>query len=473
MKSIILAGGSGTRLWPVSRQGFPKQFMKINGSKSLLCKSVERLLKVCKADDLCIITNEAYKLYVIEDLKNISGKLEKNLVLEPAGRNTAPAIALAMRYCMDKLKCKKDEVIFIMPSDHIIKPEDKFSDYIKTGVSIAKKGYIVTFGIKPETPATGYGYIKRGRVINSSTKGGKIYKVEKFEEKPDIGTAREYVASKEYFWNSGMFAFTINTMMEALKRYAPVIYKNMNGKYEEVIRNFKEMPDISIDYAVMEKSDKSAVLPMDITWSDIGSWDSLMDIMEKDENRNIKIGNVVAIDTRDTMILGDKRLISTIGLKDIIIVETDDAVLVTHKGHSQKVKDIVDILNKEERKEAVEHRTIYRPWGHYTILEEGPRYKIKRIVVKPRERLSLQMHHHRSEHWIVIKGMAKVKIGDEEKFIHENESTYVPKSTPHRLENPGKIGLEIIEVQNGEYVEEDDILRLEDIYGRLKNSNVE
>ncbi|MBI4689731.1 MAG: mannose-1-phosphate guanylyltransferase/mannose-6-phosphate isomerase [Nitrospirae bacterium] len=482
MKAIILAGGSGTRLWPVSRKGFPKQFMKINGDKSLLCQSIERMLQVCSLEDIHIITNEDYKFHVKEELKNISKDIENNMILEPVGRNTAPAIALTIKYCLDKLGCGHDEVIFVTPSDHIIRPLAKFAEYIKMAEAIAKKGHIVTFGITPDRPETGYGYIKaRSQSPQVTRRGGKsevrnqiknkeYLEVEEFTEKPDLETAMRFISEGGYFWNSGMFAFTIKDMLEELKKHSVEIYKGLDGSFEEVVRDFGNMPDISIDYAVMEKSDKSVVLPLDITWSDVGSWDSLFEILDDDKNKNVKIGDVIDIDTKNTMIVGNKRLISTIGLEDLIIVETDDAILIAKKGHTQKVKDIVSRLKRENRKEAVEHITIYRPWGSYTILEEGPRYKIKRIVVKPGERLSLQMHHHRSEHWIVIKGTAKVTTGKEEKFVHENESIYVPKSTPHRLENPGKLGLELIEVQNGEYVEEDDILRFEDIYGRVKDA---
>ncbi|MEW6066676.1 MAG: mannose-1-phosphate guanylyltransferase/mannose-6-phosphate isomerase [Nitrospirota bacterium] len=469
MKAFILAGGSGIRLWPVSRKGFPKQFMKLNGDKSLLCLSIERLLGVCDIEDLHVITNESYKFHVKEELRNISKNMENNVILEPVGRNTAPAIALALKYCLDKLGCSKDEVIFISPSDHIIRPVNKFAGYVKAAENIAKEGYIVTFGIVPDKPETGYGYIKvssQQSVVSSQTKNKGYFEVERFVEKPNLKTAQHYVASKDYFWNSGMFAFTIKDMLNELENHAVEIYERLSGSFEDMVKNFESMPDISIDYAVMEKTTKSVVMPLEITWSDIGSWDSLGSVLEHDENNNVKIGNVIDVETKDAIIFGNKRLISTIGLEDIIVVDTDDALLIAKKGDTQKVKDIVNKLKEEDRKEAIEHLTTYRPWGSYTILEEGSRYKIKRIVVKQGERLSLQMHHHRSEHWIVIKGTAKVLIGDKDIFIHENESAYVPKSTLHRLENPGKVPLEIIEVQNGEYVEENDILRFDDVYGR-------
>ncbi|MDP3013308.1 MAG: mannose-1-phosphate guanylyltransferase/mannose-6-phosphate isomerase, partial [Candidatus Subteraquimicrobiales bacterium] len=293
-----------------------------------------------------------------------------------------------------------------------------------------------------------------------------FFKVERFTEKPDVKTADRYINEGNYYWNSGMFAFSIGTMVEEFKKYAPEINKIAEMDFEGMTANFNQMPDISIDYAIMEKSDKVVMLPLDLYWNDIGSWDSLYDVLDKDENGNIKMGDILTLDTKNTLIIGNKRLISTIGLEDCLIVETDDAILIAKKGEAQKVRDVVNKLKNENRKEADEHVTTYRPWGSYTVLEEGPRYKIKRIVVNPQEKLSLQMHYHRSEHWVVVKGAAKVTIGDKEIYIHENESAYVPKSTSHRLENPGNDLLEIIEVQNGDYVGEDDIVRFEDVYGR-------
>jgi mannose-1-phosphate guanylyltransferase / mannose-6-phosphate isomerase len=478
MKVIILAGGSGTRLWPLSRKNFPKQFLKIKGDRSLLQQTTDRLSKMILPEDFIVMTNSDYKFHVKSDLNFLP---LSHMILEPAGRNTAPAIALGIKYCLDRLGCGRDELIFVSPSDHIISPVEKFIEYVGYAEDAAKKGQIVTLGVRPSRPETGFGYIKvrtekselrsgnpEMKTDNSELRSGKYeyFHVERFTEKPDADTAAGYLKEGCYYWNSGMFAFSINTMLEEIKRHVPVIYEMLDMGYDDLISNFKQMPDISIDYAVAEKSDRVVTVPMDLYWNDIGSWDSLYDLLDKDEMGNVSIGDVITLDTKGSMIIGNKRLVTTIGLEECLIVETDDSILIAKKGETQKVREIVDGLKKKGRKESEEHLTTYRPWGNYTVLEEGPRYKIKRIVVNPNAKLSSQMHYHRSEHWIVVSGTAKVTIGDKEIFIHENESAYVPKSAVHRLENPGKVLLEMIEVQNGEYLGEDDIVRMEDIYGR-------
>ncbi|MEZ0322738.1 MAG: mannose-1-phosphate guanylyltransferase/mannose-6-phosphate isomerase [Hydrogenothermaceae bacterium] len=468
MINVILSGGSGTRLYPFSREKFPKQFLSFSDKESLFQKTVRRNMKV--SENILIVTNKEYKFHILDQLKDITENKKFNLILEPIGKNTAPAIALAVKYVLEKLGLDEDEVLFISPSDHIISPEDEFIKYVSKAEEIAKNGYIVTFGINPTKPETGYGYIEADIEDNIND----AFRVKQFHEKPNFETAQKYLMNGNYYWNSGMFTFSIKTIIDEFKKHSPKIYELISQKsFEEILESFDDMPDISIDYAIMEKTDKAVVLPLYLRWSDVGSWDSIYDILDKDKNMNVKIGNIVDIDTKNSLIVSKDRLVATVGLEDVMVLETADVVVVAKRGDGQKIKDLVSILKKrDDTKYLTEfHITVYRPWGSYTELEKGERYKIKRITVNPGHQLSLQMHHHRSEHWIVVKGTAKVIIEDYEgnkveKFIHENESIYVPKSTKHRLVNPGKIPLEIIEVQVGEYVEEDDIIRFDDIYGR-------
>ncbi len=459
MKVVILAGGGGTRLFPLSRTCFPKQFMKIGGRESLLTQTVQRFLPVVKAADVVIVTNKEYVHHVKADLA-AAGASEAHILLEPEARNTAPAIALAVRYCQDVLEADDAEVMFISPADHVVHPIEDFIRSVRQGIEAAHLQQVVTFGIKPAGPETGYGYIQAGRPAEFG------YTVKSFREKPDLVTAESYVSAGNYFWNSGMFAFTIGCFWEELQNHQPEIYAQTQTPYHELLTNFADMPNISIDYAVAEKSSRVITIPLASYWNDIGSWDAIYDVLPKDSAGNAIKGDCLPLDCRNSLMMSQNRLIAGIGLQDVLVVETDDVIIVAQKGESQKVKDLVNKLKAQGRREADEHTTMYRPWGSYTVMGEGPGYKMKKIVVNPGASLSLQMHYHRSEHWIVIAGTAKVTIADQEQMVHENESVYIPQSTKHRLENPGKIPLEIIEVQNGKYLGEDDIVRFEDIYGR-------
>ncbi|HNW36768.1 MAG TPA: mannose-1-phosphate guanylyltransferase/mannose-6-phosphate isomerase, partial [Candidatus Ozemobacteraceae bacterium] len=421
MKILILAGGSGTRLWPLSRANYPKQFLKLRGGKSLLCETVERFLPVAGFGDMVVMTNGEYKFFVDAQLEQCN-----HVILEPASRNTAPAIALGVKYCLEKMGCTRDDVVLITPSDHLIEPRDIFIEAVTAAEQAAKAGFIATFGVEPTRPETGYGYIK----CEKQGEPGKPWvKAIRFAEKPDEETAKRYMAEGDYYWNSGMFAFTLGTMLDEMQELTPAIAARLAPSYDEILSDYANMPDISIDYAVMEKSHRVVTIPLSADWNDIGSWDSLYDVLDKDEHGNVCEGDVISIGSKDTLVMGGDRLIATLGLEDCLVIDTDDAILVSRRGETQKVKEVVKILRDRKRKEAVEHTTGYRPWGQYMVLSEGPRDKIKRITVLPGRKLSLQMHHHRSEHWVVVRGTAKVLVGTEERFVHENESVYVPKST--------------------------------------------
>jgi mannose-1-phosphate guanylyltransferase/mannose-6-phosphate isomerase len=411
--------------------------------------------------DILIVTNQEYRHLVRNQLVGLDPRFEQQIIVEPERKNTAPAIGLALKFLEGKLD--KNEAFLVSSSDYLISPEESFLESVQYAEEVAKQGRTVVFGVKPYKPETGYGYIK----IKKGS-GSKAVDAEQFVEKPSLESAKKYVESGDFLWNCGLFAFTVENFWKELSEHAADIFELCNGSYADVAGRFAAMPNRSIDYAVMEKSKNISVIPLSLMWSDVGSWDSLYDVLDKDGNQNVKIGNVLDIDTKNSLIVGNKRLISTIGLEDVVIVETEDAIFFGKKGETQRVKALVEELQKQGKKETIEHLTTHRPWGQYAILEEGARHKVKRIVVDPLQRLSLQMHYHRSEHWVVVKGTAKVTIGETEQLLHENESIYVPKSTVHRLENPGKVPLELIEVQVGEYVGEDDIVRFEDIYGRVE-----
>ncbi len=478
---VVLCGGSGTRLWPLSREHYPKQLLKLVGEDTLLQATVKRLQAwqdqaLFELQAPVLISNEAHRFLVAEQMRQ-AGIEGAAIVLEPVGRNTAPAVTLAAEHVARE---HGDGLLLVMPADHVIHDLAAFQRAVEQGMSFAEAGELVTFGIVPAHPETGYGYIKQGGPLA----GGAAYRIERFVEKPDVETAEGFVASGEYFWNSGMFLFKASAWLEAIAEYQPDIAHYgkaamANPQHDfDFIRvddqAFAQCPSDSIDYAVMEQVTSlnpearhhGVVVPLDAGWSDVGSWQSLWEVSAKDGQGNVTTGKVYAHDTRDSVLMAERRVVAAIGLRDVIVVETADAVLVADKAAAQEVKAIVGQLKREQRDEAVNHRRVYRPWGSYEGIDRGERFQVKRIVVEPGASLSLQMHHHRAEHWIVVKGTARVTKGDEVCLLSENESTYIPLGVTHRLENPGTIPLEIIEVQSGSYLGEDDIVRFDDDYGR-------
>ncbi|WP_457752012.1 mannose-1-phosphate guanylyltransferase/mannose-6-phosphate isomerase [Thermococcus sp.] len=461
MKTLILAGGKGTRLWPLSRELMPKQFIKLFDDRSLFQRTVERALLFSKPSEIFVVTNEAYRFRVLDALRELGIEIpEENILLEPIAKNTLPAILWAT------LKIEEDfgdSVVAVLPSDHVIDANEAYQGAFENAEELAKT-HLVTFGIKPTRPHTGYGYIKPSERI-----GAFGYRVAEFKEKPDLETAKRYVENG-YYWNSGMFAFSTSVFIEEVRRHAPEVWEAFEegGDIEEV---YRRVPEISIDYGVMEKTDKAAVVPLNTFWSDLGSFDAIYEVLEKDEDGNaVKVSGhqaeYINLSSRRNLVM-TKRLTATIGVEDMIIVDTDDALLIAHRGEAQKVKEVFKILKEENDERALIHRTAYRPWGSYTVLEEGERYKIKRLTVLPGKKLSLQMHYHRSEHWVVVRGTAKVVVGDKEILLRPGESTFIPAGVKHRLENPGRVVLEVIETQIGEYLGEDDIVRFDDEFGRV------
>ena len=458
---VIMAGGSGTRLWPLSRAAHPKQFLRLHGEATMLQATVTRLsgLDIQTSITIC---NEEHRFFVAEQLREID-KLG-SIILEPVGRNTAPAIALAA------LTAKDDPLLLVLAADHVIQDEIAFREAVIRAIPLAESGKLVTFGVIAHEPNTGYGYIKKG------TSQGPGFSVDAFVEKPSFEVAKEYLESGDYFWNSGMFLFKASRYLESLQKHRSDIYDacqlSMNGvtqdnDFSRVNKiDFEACPSESIDYAVMEKTKHAVVVPMDAGWSDIGSWSSLWDISKKDLNGNSVHGDVILHETNNSYVRTDGKLVAAIGVDDLVIVSTKDVLVVAHKDSDQDVKKVAEQLKQKKRIEWELHREVYRPWGKYDSIDNGGRYQAKRITVKPGAKLSVQMHHHRAEHWVVVSGTARVTNGEENFLLSENESTFIPVGVVHALENPGKVDLELIEVQTGSYLGEDDIVRFEDKYGR-------
>ncbi len=464
MIPVILSGGSGTRLWPLSREGFPKQFLNLVGEETMLQATWNRVKTVASAAPI-VVAGEEHRFMVAEQLRE-AGCSNPVILLEPVARNTAPAIAVA---ALEAVSNGDDPLLLVLPSDHVIADVHTFQEALRTASAAAETGQLVTFGIVPTAPETGYGYIQ-------SAGGEGVRPVERFVEKPDAATAEAYVASGSYFWNSGMFLFKASAYLDALAVHQPAMLDASRAALAKARREtdfvrldraaFEASPSDSIDYAVMEKTDAAAVLPIDVGWNDVGSWSALWEVAEQDSDGNAHHGDVLAEQCRNTLAWSDQRLVALLGLEDVVVVDTADAVLVAHKDKVQDIKGIVGKLKAAGRSEPSSHRKVYRPWGNYDSIDVGGRFQVKRITVKPGAQLSLQMHHHRAEHWIVVSGTGRVTRGEEIIMLSENQSTYIPLGVKHRLENPGVVPLELIEVQSGSYLGEDDIVRFDDVYGR-------
>ena len=467
---VILSGGAGTRLWPLSREMFPKQLLALAGERTMLQETVARLAGVAGAAAPIIVCNEAHRFTVAEQIREL-GAQASGILLEPVGRNTAPAVALAALHAMQQ---DPAAILIVAPADHVIRDARGFQQAAEVAAGLAKNGKLVTFGIVAHAPETGYGYIRRGEGQ------GPAYPVAQFTEKPSLDMAQQFVASGDYYWNSGMFVFKASRYLDELARFAPDILEASRAAYQSAKTDldfvrvdkaaFEKCRADSIDYAVMEKTHDAVVLPLDAGWSDVGSWASLFDALPADAEGNVLQGDVLVHDTHDCYVHSTSRLVTAVGMDDHIIVETKDAILVAPKERVQDVKELVAKMKKSGRSEPSLHREVFRPWGSYDSLDSGERFQVKRLSVKPGGVLSLQMHHHRAEHWIVVKGTARITCDEKTFLLSENQSTFIPIGATHRIENPGKVALHIVEVQSGPYLGEDDIVRLEDSYGRQGTS---
>ena len=455
MKVIILAGEGGTRLFPLSRADYPKYFLKVFDNTSLLMQSIMRFAPIAKAEDIIIVTGEKYQYHVRNEL-NSSCMADAHVILEPEFKNTVSAISLAVNYCKNELKCDDDETIFVSSSDHLISPVNVFLRNMRQGLSLTNKGKIVVFGVRPTEAATEYGYMKMGEKLDEG------YIVDEFVEKPELAKAEEYVKDGKYYWNAGICVFQMNTYFQELEKNVPEIAAITKLSFAQMLEKFCDVQSISIDYGILEKSQCLAMVLLNCFWNDIGSWDDMYEVMDKDEDNNAKQGDVVAVNCNNSLFIGKKRLLAGVGLSDILAVETDDVILVAKRGQSDMVRDLVDELKKQKRQEADRTSTVFRPWGCYTVIDEGKNYKIRRVILEPGASLKMQMHYHRSEHWVVTEGSGKVVIDGQEQIVYKNQSVFVPIGAKHKLSNPGHVPLEIVEVQNGEYIGEDDIVRVEE-----------